>query len=101
MKMKADEETALVRLIESLASSRREQATVPIKEYYTTDEVSRLLVVHVQRVREMARRDEDPLPLIVFPDSRKNAFIHRDDLRDWLRRNGIPYAVARPRGGRR
>lgn len=96
--MNADEEMALCRLIEGLANSARgAQAPVPIEEYYTTDEVSRLLVVHVQRVRDMARRDEDPLPLIVSPDSRKNAFIHHDDLRDWLKRNGIPYAAARPR----
>lgn len=96
--MVADEERLLSALLEEASRRLRgAYAPVPIKEYYTTDEVSRLLEVHVQRIRDMARRDEDPLPLVVFPGSRKNAVIHHDDLREWLKRNCIPYATARPR----
>lgn len=100
--MGADEERLLVALLEETTRRLRgSYAPVPVKEYYTIDEVSRLLAVHVQRIRDMARRDKDPLPLIMFPDSRKNAVIHHEDLRDWLKRNGIPYAEARPRRGGR
>ena len=100
--MGAEEERLLAALLEETTRRLRgSYAPVPIKEYYTIDEVSRLLEVHVQRIRDMARRDDDPLPRIVFPDSRKNAVIHQEDLREWLKRNCIPYAVARPRRGGR
>ena len=39
---------------------------VSIKEYYTIEEVSRLLHVHVTRIRELADQADDPMPFRCF-----------------------------------
>lgn len=93
--MTVETEKTLITLCQEIAGmSRVICVRVPLKEYYTIKEVSILLSVHVQRVRDMARREDDPLPLVAFPGSRKNAFVHHDDLKSWVDRNCIPYGDA-------
>ena len=45
---------------------------VSIKEYYTIEEVSRLLHVHVTRIRELADQADDPMPFRCFEGQRRN-----------------------------
>ena len=60
---------------------------VSIKEYYTIEEVSRLLHVHVTRIRRLANQADDPMPIRCFEGQTRNGFIHREDLLAWLGRN--------------
>lgn len=58
-------------------------------EYYTIRDVSRLLHISPDTVKELANRDDDPLPMRIFPDKQRGAFIHKDDLREWISRSTI------------
>ena len=62
---------------------------VSIKEYYTIEEVSRLLHVHVTRIRELADQADDPMPFRCFEGQRRNGFIYREDLVAWLDRHTV------------
>ena len=62
---------------------------VSIKEYYTIEEVSRLLHVHVTRIRRLANQADDPMPIRCFEGQTRNGFIHREDLLAWLGRNTL------------
>lgn len=59
-------------------------ACVPIKDYYTVEEVAHMLHVHVTRVRALAVRSDDPMPFRRFPGQLRGAFINRDDLIAWI-----------------
>ena len=43
------------------------RSTILIKEYYSVEEVSRLLHISERTVRELAHREEDPLPFLLMP----------------------------------
>lgn len=38
-------------------------------------------------MRELAHREEDPLPFRLLFGQQRNSFIHREDLMDWLESN--------------
>lgn len=63
------------------------RSTILIKEYYSVEEVSRLLHISERTVRELAHREEDPLPFWLLFGQQRNSFIHREDLMDWLESN--------------
>ena len=69
---------------EGINSSR---STILIKEYYSVEEVSRLLHISERTVRELAHREEDPLSFRVQFGQQRNCFIHREDLMDWFESN--------------
>ena len=63
------------------------RSTILIKEYYSVEEVSRLLHISERTVRELAHREEDPFPFRLLIGQQRNSFIHREDLMDWLESN--------------
>ena len=59
------------------------------EEYYSISQTGHLLRISVNRVRARVERDEDPIPFRCFPNSQRGAFIHKDDLRQWIIRNTV------------
>ena len=45
-------------------------------------------------------RDDDPIPFRCFPNSQRGAFIHKDDLRQWIVRNTVLLHDEKIRTGR-
>ena len=58
------------------------------EEYFSISQTCQLLRINARRVREFVARDEDPMPFC-FPGQQRGAFIHEDDLREWLTRNTV------------
>ena len=69
---------------EGINSSR---STILIKEYYSVEEVSRLLHISERTVRELAHREEDPLSFRILFGQQRNCFIPREALMDWFESN--------------
>ena len=59
------------------------------EEYFSISQTCQLLRINARRVREFVARDEDPMPFRCFPGQQRGAFIHEDDLREWLTRNTV------------
>lgn len=60
---------------------------VPIMEYYTVEDLKRMLHVSRDRISRWQEREEDPLPVFYLPDRFRGGVIQRDDLYRWLIRN--------------
>ena len=69
------------------------------EEYFSISQTCQLLRINARRVREFVARDEDPMPFRCFPGQQRGAFIHRDDLRDWLTRNTVTLHDEKARHG--
>ena len=63
------------------------RSAVLYKEYYSVEEVSRLLHISERTIRELAHREDDPLPFRILFGQQRNCFIHREDLMYWLESN--------------
>jgi hypothetical protein len=55
-----------------------------IKDCYTISEVAELLGVGRKRIRLLAALEVDPMPFRCFKNQRRNAFILREDLIEWI-----------------
>ena len=69
------------------------------EEYFSISQTCQLLRINARRIREYVARDEDPMPFRCFPGQQRGAFIHRDDLRDWLTRNTVTLHDEKARHG--
>ena len=69
-------------------------------EYFTIMQTCQLLRVSVNRIRAYIERDDDPMPFRCFPNSQRGAFIHKDDLRQWIVRNTVLLHDEKIRTGR-
>lgn len=68
-----------------------------VDDYLSIKQVSKMLRVRASSVREWASRPEDPLPFRCFPNRQRNAFIHRQELWEWLQRNSVLLREAKRR----
>lgn len=62
---------------------------VPPQDYYSSEEVMRMLRISKQRLYAYAAREVDPLPLRTFPGVKRGAIADRDELREWVMRNTV------------
>ena len=67
---------------------------------YSISQTCHLLRISVNRVRALVERDDDPMPFRCFPNSQRGAFIHKDDLRQWIVRNTVLLHDEKIRTGR-
>lgn len=68
---------------------RREKVPIPVQDYYSVDEVAALLRISRNRVYDLAKEREDPLPLRCFPTGWRGSFASREELREWVSRNTV------------
>ncbi|PMB91041.1 helix-turn-helix domain-containing protein [Varibaculum cambriense] len=62
---------------------------VPLKDYYTVEDVSVLLGIGENMVRDLASSDEDPLPFRRLNGKARGMFIARTDLGRWVLKNSF------------
>lgn len=60
---------------------------IPVQDIYNAYEVAALLGVSKNKVWELSKRSEDPLPLRRLPGQRKGSIAFRDELLAWAKRN--------------
>ena len=60
---------------------------VPVKDYYTMAEVTRLLHVSKEKIRRWEHLEGDPFPSIRLPGKTRGKLVQREYLRDWIMRN--------------
>lgn len=60
---------------------------VPVKDYYTMAEVTRLLHVSKEKIRRWEHLKGDPFPIIHLPGKTRGKLVQREDLHAWLIRN--------------
>lgn len=73
---------------------------VPLKDYYTVEDVGILLSIGENMVRELANRSEDPLPFRRLSGKVRGMFIGRAELARWVQANSFLVALdAEERGG--
>lgn len=71
---------------------------VPVKDFYTVDDVSALLRISVNRVYELAGRESDPMPFRRLFGSKRGMFVSRGELSQWVMRNTELAGVSRHGG---
>lgn len=69
--------------------ARREKVPIPVQGYYSVDVVAALLRISRNRVYDLAKEREDPLPLRCFPTGWRGSFASREELREWVSRNTV------------
>lgn len=69
--------------------ARREKVPIPVQDYYSVDEIAALLRISRNRVYDLAKGREDPLPLRCFPTGWRGSFASREELREWVSRNTV------------
>lgn len=60
-------------------------------QFFSMDDVARMLHVHRQKVREWAMDEEDPMPFVMLPHMTKGAFITLEGLQSWVDRRAVLY----------
>lgn len=60
---------------------------VPLKDYYTVEDVAILLGIGENLVRELATREANPLPFRRLRGKSRGMFISRQDLAMWVKDN--------------
>ena len=68
---------------------RREKVPIPVQDYYSVDEVAALLRISRNRLYDLAKEREDPLPLRCFPTGWRGSFASCEELREWVSRNTV------------
>lgn len=64
---------------------------VPMKDFYTGDDVMTLLHISRKKFYELANRDEDPLPLRSLPGTLRGSVVERMEFKAWVLRNSVPW----------
>ena len=59
------------------------------EEYFSIAQTCQLPRINARRIRQFVAQDDDPMPFRCFPGQQRGAFIHKDDLREWLQRNTV------------
>lgn len=83
----AGEPTSNRRSETAMTNNKHTTPQIPMKDFYTVQDVAILLGTGVNRVRELANRKVDPLPFRCFAGIARGMFINRIDLADWVKRN--------------
>lgn len=94
----ASEPTSKQRSETAMTNTKHTTPQVPIKDIYTVRDAAILLCTTEERVRELAAREEDPLPFRCFSDRSRGMFILRFEFADWVKRNTIPARNRRLKG---
>ena len=81
-----------------MTNTKHTTPQVPIKDIYTVRDAAILLCTTEERVRELATREEDPLPFRCFPDRSRGMFILRIEFSKWVLRNTISAKDRRLKG---
>ena len=68
--------------------SMHHRRPVPVADFYSIEEVGRLLHVTKATIYRLARDETDPLPARRFPFKKRGAIVSRTELLDWVKRNG-------------
>ncbi len=79
-----------------MAATKQTRPHVPLKDYYTVEDVGILLGIGENMVRELAARNEDPLPFRRLNGKARGMFISRAELARWVQANSFLVAL----GGR-
>ena len=76
-----------------MTATRQTGPHVPLKDYYTVEDVGILLGIGVNLVRELAARDDDPLPFRRLNGRVRGMFIGRSELARWVQANSSLVAL--------
>ena len=76
-----------------MTTAKQTKPHVPLKDYYTVEDVSVLLGIGENMVRELAGRDKDPLPFRRLNGKVRGMFIIRSDLGGWVLKNSFLVAL--------
>lgn len=76
-----------------MATGNEPSRHVPQKDYYDVSDTAALLQIGRNKVYELAKRADDPLPFRRLLDSRRGMFIARQELSAWVTRNTILIAL--------
>jgi predicted transcriptional regulator of viral defense system len=76
-----------------MTTAKQTKPHVPLKDYYTVEDVSVLLGIGENMVRELAGRDKDPLPFRRLNGKVRGMFIGRSDLARWVQANSFLVAL--------
>lgn len=60
---------------------------IPIQDIYSAQEAATLLGIRVARIRDLAKRKEDPFPLRRLQGMHRGSIVFRDELLEWARNN--------------
>lgn len=82
-----DETASTKRSETAMTNTKHTTPQIPIKDFYTVDDVAILLCTGKDRISELANREHDPLPFRCFSSISRGMFIYRPDLAEWVMRN--------------
>ena len=94
----ASKPTSKQRSETAMTNTKHTTPQVPIKDIYTVRDAAILLCTTEERVRELATREEDPLPFRCFPERSRGMFILRIEFSKWVLRNTISATDRRLKG---
>lgn len=78
---------------ESSRQAKQVKPHVPLKDFYSVEDVSALLGIGENLVRALASRKEDPLPFRRLHGKVRGMFIPRAELGAWVMRNSFLVAA--------
>lgn len=76
-----------------MTATKQSGPHVPLKDYYTVEDVGILLGIGMNLVRELAARDDDPLPFRRLNGRVRGMFIGRSELARWVQANSFLVAL--------
>lgn len=85
---------------ESSRQAKQVKPHVPLKDFYSVEDVSALLGIGENLVRELASRKEDPLPFRRLNGKVRGMFISRAEFRAWVMENSFLVAMENDERGK-
>ena len=70
-----------------MTAAKQTKPQVPLKDFYTIQDVAALIQVNENAVRDLAYRELDPLPFRRLFTRMRGMFIARRELAEWVDRN--------------
>ena len=70
-----------------MTAAKHIKPQVPLKDFYTIQDVAALIQVSENAVRDLAYREIDPLPFRRLFNRMRGMFISRRELAEWVDRN--------------
>ena len=77
-----------------MLTGKQGRSHVPLKDFYTVEDVSALLGIGENLVRELANRGINPLPFRRLKGRTRGMFISRNELAQWVVENTSLVAIA-------
>lgn len=77
----------------AMLAGKQDKSHVPLKDFYTVEDVSTLLGIGENLVRELANRKIDPLPFRRLKGRTRGMFISRSELAQWVVENTSLVAI--------